>query len=225
MNIEFNCPECGKLLAIDSKYAGAKVECPKCNAEVQVPEAKPVNKPVGTEKGTDVSKEEKPRLEAQQELKKELENKKQEKKADNHARSGGSRRTLKDYCIPIIAAAFVGLLVRSCLLICSNVFDSANLEASVSFTGIELVITNNDYYDWTQVQLTIEAGSGRDKEYRCGFRKMRARETYKVRVTDFTKKDGTRFNPYAYKPLNISISAHVPKKVTKTERGFYFRSL
>lgn len=65
MNIEFNCPECGQLLAVDSTYAGAKVECPKCKTEGQVPEAKPVSKPVGSEKGIDISEEEKPWLEAQ----------------------------------------------------------------------------------------------------------------------------------------------------------------
>lgn len=70
MNIEFNCSECGQLLAIDSKYAGAKVECPKCKAEGQVPEAKPVSKPVEPEKGTDISEEEKPRLVQQDETEK-----------------------------------------------------------------------------------------------------------------------------------------------------------
>jgi TM2 domain-containing membrane protein YozV len=40
MNIEFNCPKCGQLLAIDSKYGGTQVECAGCKATIQVP--KPV---------------------------------------------------------------------------------------------------------------------------------------------------------------------------------------
>ena len=37
MNVEFNCPECGRLLAIDSKYGGTQVECPNCKGKIQVP--------------------------------------------------------------------------------------------------------------------------------------------------------------------------------------------
>ena len=41
MNIEFNCPKCGQLLAIDSKYGGTQVECPACKEPLLVPH--PVN--------------------------------------------------------------------------------------------------------------------------------------------------------------------------------------
>ena len=37
MNIEFNCRECGQLIAIDSKYTGTNVQCPQCKAEITVP--------------------------------------------------------------------------------------------------------------------------------------------------------------------------------------------
>ena len=37
MNIEFNCPECGQLVAVDSKYTGTNVQCPECKAEITVP--------------------------------------------------------------------------------------------------------------------------------------------------------------------------------------------
>ncbi|MBA7493707.1 hypothetical protein ES702_04269 [subsurface metagenome] len=41
MNIEFYCSQCGQFLTIDPKHAGAHVQCPKCKAELKVPEATP----------------------------------------------------------------------------------------------------------------------------------------------------------------------------------------
>ncbi len=42
MNIEFNCPESRRLLAIDSKYEGTEVVCPNCKAKTQVPKEQPL---------------------------------------------------------------------------------------------------------------------------------------------------------------------------------------
>lgn len=83
VNIEFNCPECGQLLAIDPKYAGTNVQCPKCKVEVTVPEvnptgegeAKPTTK-LSPEEKQKINEEEKVRVEAQDKAKKELEAKK-----------------------------------------------------------------------------------------------------------------------------------------------------
>ena len=36
-DIIFECPTCGKSLAIDPRGAGFTVTCPDCNAQVQVP--------------------------------------------------------------------------------------------------------------------------------------------------------------------------------------------
>ncbi len=41
MDIEFNCDKCGQYLATDSKYAGAKVECPKCKKPLFAPGGQP----------------------------------------------------------------------------------------------------------------------------------------------------------------------------------------
>lgn len=38
-DIVFNCPSCGKSLAIDPRGAGLIVTCPDCEHEVQVPES------------------------------------------------------------------------------------------------------------------------------------------------------------------------------------------
>lgn len=41
MNIKWKCNSCGQDLTTDSKYAGAKVECPKCKKPLFVPSAQP----------------------------------------------------------------------------------------------------------------------------------------------------------------------------------------
>lgn len=36
-DIVFNCPQCGKSLAIDERGAGYLVKCPDCQTEIEVP--------------------------------------------------------------------------------------------------------------------------------------------------------------------------------------------
>jgi phage FluMu protein Com len=38
-DILFDCPECKKLLVVDDRAAGLKINCPECNKEITVPEA------------------------------------------------------------------------------------------------------------------------------------------------------------------------------------------
>src|SRR3990172_4586183 len=58
MTIEFNCPHCGALIAFDSKHAGQRAKCLKCDqkflipsesfqkAEKVAPEPKPREEPI-----------------------------------------------------------------------------------------------------------------------------------------------------------------------------------
>ncbi len=41
MDIEFNCNHCGQHIVIDAAGAGSAVQCPKCQAELVVPQAQP----------------------------------------------------------------------------------------------------------------------------------------------------------------------------------------
>lgn len=47
-DIIFECPECGKSLAIDKRAAGMMVRCPECGVQIQVP-GEPVEEEVAAE--------------------------------------------------------------------------------------------------------------------------------------------------------------------------------
>jgi DNA-directed RNA polymerase subunit M/transcription elongation factor TFIIS len=65
MPIEFDCPECGKHLAIKAKHQGKLVGCPACGRSVMVPDpfaGKPGATPPAPESGAlnwEIDKDEK----------------------------------------------------------------------------------------------------------------------------------------------------------------------
>lgn len=78
------------------------------------------------------------------------------------------------------------------------------LDASVSFTGTQFVITNENTYDWTDVKLEINYGvvsSG----FVLRVARLQAGQKYQVGAAQFTKSDGERFNPFTHKPLKFAI--------------------
>jgi len=92
-----------------------------------------------------------------------------------------------------------------------------DLNASVSFTGEQFIITNADDFDWTNVKLEINSvglKSGYIYEPQIT---MVAAEVYTVGALQFAKKDGTKFNPFTIKPLNFSIWCDTLKG-----KGFYY---
>jgi hypothetical protein len=42
--VRFECPECGKAMQAKSTFAGERVDCPRCRAEVEVPDAEAVER-------------------------------------------------------------------------------------------------------------------------------------------------------------------------------------
>jgi hypothetical protein len=83
------------------------------------------------------------------------------------------------------------------------------LNASVNFTGTQFVITNNNDFDWTGVKLEVNS-QGLRSGYVLKTARMSSGETYTVGAMQFTKKDGEKFNPGTYKPLNFSIWCDTP---------------
>lgn len=47
-DIQFNCPECGHSLAVDSAGAGLLVPCPECKKEITIPAGPPSPPPIGS---------------------------------------------------------------------------------------------------------------------------------------------------------------------------------
>jgi len=93
------------------------------------------------------------------------------------------------------------------------------LNASVSFTGTEFIIVNNDDFDWTNVTLRVNSGlvwGGFDFKTP----RINAGGKYAVGAMQFVKSDGTRFNPFKTKPQNFSIWSDTPRG-----EGIYYLGL
>ena len=90
------------------------------------------------------------------------------------------------------------------------------LKPSVSFTGTQFILANNDNFDWTNVKFEVNSGI-----LKGGFvlttQRIVAGETYTVGAMQFTKGDGTRLNPFTMKPQNLSIWCDTPKG-----KGFWY---
>lgn len=153
-----------------------------------------------------IYEEEKARLEAQEQVKKESEAKK--------SRKG---------CLGAVGLiAFIAVMLWIC-----GVFKTekkpetpskplyVSLNASVKFTGTQFIITNNDSFDWRNVELEINPGLLKSG-YKLNAGVMSAGHTYTVGALQFAKPDGTRFNPFSIKPQSISISCDTPRG-----EGFY----
>jgi hypothetical protein len=103
-----------------------------------------------------------------------------------------------------------------------SVFDNPDqsstirLRAKVTFPGARFVISNNDSFDWRNVRLEIMSESTEDR-FSLRVPSISAGETYKVAAAEFSKGDGTRFNPYTMKPKKFLILCDAPAK----KSGFY----
>ena len=138
-----------------------------------------------------IHEEEKIRLEAQDEVEKE----KAKKKSESAGKVGLG-------CLILVA---VLVMIGVAIGVCSNSSTDnggtdKTLNAMVSvLDGVQLEIHNNDSFDWTNLTLTVNS-SYTLTEYR-----MAANTTYTVGLAQFTKGDGTRFNPFTQKPLELLI--------------------
>ena len=136
--------------------------------------------------------EEKVRLRAQEKIKKgtEANKRKKENKSTKQAYIG--------YLV-IIIVIFIIALASGC-------FKSADeLTASVNFTGAQFIITNIDNFDWTNVKMIVNV------KYVLKIQRISAGKIYTVDAMQFTKNDGTRFNPVTMKPNKIQIWCDTPK--------------
>jgi len=143
--------------------------------------------------------EEKERLQAQEKLKKEVQS-----KTNKQAGIG---------CLVVIAIIVIYSIISSTKSGSKSSTPSPqdiHLNASVSFTGTQFIIQNNDSFNWTGVKLEINSGLIRSG-YSLNVALIEAAQTYTVGALQFAKSDGTRFNPFSMKPQGIFISASTPR--------------
>jgi len=86
---------------------------------------------------------------------------------------------------------------------CSFEDSTTNLKATISFTGTQFVIKNNDNFNYPNATLKVN-----DKFVLKGY-DLKSGETYTVGMMQFADDDGNRFNMMK-KPQNFSISCTLP---------------
>jgi len=85
------------------------------------------------------------------------------------------------------------------------------LNAKVSFAGARFTISNNDSFDWENVELeVVPADIG--EPFCLAVTRIPAGGTYTVGLTEFRRKDGTRFNPSSTRSERFRIRCDTPDK-------------
>lgn len=161
---------------------------------------------LSSEEKSRIYQEEKARIEAQEKAKAEI-----------------TAETTKKGCIGCFV--LIGIIVLLSMIFGSSCNNSSTetttteftLNGAVRFTGTQFVITNNDNFDWTNAEFTINPGWN---GYKLTAGELKAGETYTVGAAQFTKSDGERFNPFTHKPKSFLIRAETPKGEGYT--GFEF---
>jgi len=97
-----------------------------------------------------------------------------------------------------------------------TVQEVVDLKASVKFSGTQFIITNNNNFDWIDVEITVNPSGFLMRGFVLKTPRMQTGETYTVGAMQFAKADGTRFNPYTTKPQELSIWCNTSKG-----KGYY----
>lgn len=121
--------------------------------------------------------------------------------------SPSSKQKLKKRGIGCLTAIIIFVVISIAVgFISSNtphsptVATRENFKASVNFTGTQFIITNLDDLDCENAKLQINGGS-----YSLDGYLLEVGTTYTVGAMQFTKSDGTRFNPIQIKPKSFNI--------------------
>ncbi|MBN1385181.1 MAG: hypothetical protein JW983_09905 [Elusimicrobia bacterium] len=81
---------------------------------------------------------------------------------------------------------------------------SIELNATIMFTETKFFITNENTFDWTNVEIEINPGIFKGG-YKLTVDRVAAGQTYILKTLQFTKRDEIKFNPLKNKPHNILI--------------------
>lgn len=93
------------------------------------------------------------------------------------------------------------------------------LNASVRFTGTQVLVTNEGPEEWRDVQLAINSGI-LDDGFTLNAGAIQAKRTYTVGILQFSNDEGQRFNPLTLKPQKFRIRARVNGQLTYWQGGW-----
>lgn len=112
-----------------------------------------------------------------------------------------SRITPKQTAIGCGVFAFIVILLAVGISQCSvPSAPKVELQAAVRYAGTQFIISNNNDFDWNNVALELNDTFALTVDY------IPAGDEYSVSAIQFTKNDGTRFNPVLQKPLKFDIT-------------------
>ncbi len=100
------------------------------------------------------------------------------------------------------------LLLTSC-----NFEDSTvDLNANISKSETQLLISNNDVFDYKNCKIKI------NEDYIYKMHSLRSKEKAEVGLLNFYDSDGNKFNPFLKKIMSVSIWCDLPNE----KNGFMY---
>jgi hypothetical protein len=93
---------------------------------------------------------------------------------------------------------------------------TVGLKAKVTFAGESFIVSNNDLFDWKNVELEIVPESTEER-FCLKVPKISAGQIYTAAAAEFSSEDGPRFNPYGMRPKRFRILCDTPAN----KRGTY----
>jgi hypothetical protein len=115
------------------------------------------------------------------------------------ARTG--RSPIATIWLGVVLIAIIGVAASSLTRTISG--PSPTLRASVRFSRFALTVSSNDTDTWNSATAEL------NDEYKATIGTLGGGGSTEIRLVDFTKSDGTRFNPLAVKPQKIALVATV----------------
>src|SRR5262249_26285932 len=124
--------------------------------------------------------------------------------------------------VVLVAIGVVGAIV---LFVAGNYLEErwnptvkmTTIGADVSFTGTQIALRNPTAYNWTDVLIELNFSSAAAFKYRLD--SLRAGESTNIGAALFARDDGTRFNPFALKPQQVAVTAHLSNGETGSYVG------
>jgi hypothetical protein len=154
--------------------------------------------------------EEKTRLEAKEKLEAE------KKALDDEKKKKSQKNTGIGCGVIILILAVLYIISQFSPSKSSNKGSSTpHLNASVRFTGTQIVIQNNDSFEWNNLRIELNSGL-LNSGYYLDASSIKAGTTATVGILNFAKSNGERFNPISMKARTVTIMADTP-----SGRGIY----
>jgi hypothetical protein len=101
----------------------------------------------------------------------------------------------------------------------SSAVGAPNLTARVTFTGVRFTVENQDFFDWTDCDFSLNP-HGLSLGYRLKTSGIKAGKSAAINSLDFADSDNRRFNPLGFKVETLYLECETPAGHRATAVGF-----